>query len=344
MNRLSSRLAARSGTRNLDLLAQADAASDAVDREIVRRWNALLKLLTTPGMAFVYRRQLARTHLHGILLAAQHSLHSSLTGLIKHGHDSAADVLVKTLPREVLSAARPQKPFLALLRLEARGHPGLPGAGQFLEDTPRDTRPGAVQFGIQRGRFSSRDRAKPVREPAFRQLTPAQQQEQFRALLFPPPSAEQVQAILHQPIAGRSWIQDLSRASTIAGFDPARMAGLIATGFALGKAPREIAKDLLPVVGNVKSSARRIARTYGMQVVHGVTRAAHEQLGEMLIGYQIVAQLDHNTRSWHASRSGTIYYKTPGPGQKGLDQMPNPPLEASDPRERPAGTPATAFN
>jgi uncharacterized protein with gpF-like domain len=64
----------------------------------------------------------------------------------------------------------------------------------------------------------------------------------------------------------------------------------------------------------------------------------------LLIGYQVHATLDQHTRPWHKQRDGTVYYKNPGPGQKGMAQMPNPPDEAADPRERPPGTPHTAWN
>ena len=175
-------------------------------------------------------------------------------------------------------------------------------------------------------------------------LTDAERREAFRQVLFPAPSPAKIAAILRQPIHGSTWEQDLTQASRIAGFDPERMVQMIAGGFSAGQTPSQIAKTLLPVVSNVKTSARRIARTYGVQVANAVQRDAHEQLGDMLLGYEVHAQIDQNTRPWHASRDGTMYYKNPGPGQKGYAQMPHPPLEAEDPRERPAGAPKTAWN
>lgn len=55
----------------------------------------------------------------------------------------------------------------------------------------------------------------------------------------------------------------------------------------------------------------------------------HERhAGDLIIGYQIHAVLDEQTRPEHRERDGTVYYRDPGPGQKGMDEMPRPPREA----------------
>ena len=151
---------------------------------------------------------------------------------------------------------------------------------------------------------------------------------------------------LQRPLFGRTWEQDLANASRLTGYDPDGMARQLALSLALGKNIRQAAQDLLPMVDGVKSTARRIARTYGMQVAHYGAMTAHESLGpDMVIGYQIHAVRGNpHSRPWHVFRSGTIYYREPKEGQKGFHQMPQPPLEALDPRERPPGTPAIAWN
>jgi SPP1 gp7 family putative phage head morphogenesis protein len=151
-----------------------------------------------------------------------------------------------------------------------------------------------------------------------------------------------VDRILFAPSGGRTWQDRVASLTRLA--QPEQLASILASGMAAGKAQREIANDLLPAVNNVRSSARRIARTEGLRVAHAVQMDAHEQLGDLKIGYQIRAQLDQNTRPWHASRSGTIYYDQPTATQKGPAQRPNPPEEALDPSERPAGTPQLAHN
>lgn len=64
-----------------------------------------------------------------------------------------------------------------------------------------------------------------------------------------------------------------------------------------------------------------------MRIAHETRMQAYEELGEMVIGYQIHATMDARVRPHHAARSGTIYYKKPGPGQLGTNKMPRPPLE-----------------
>lgn len=310
MNRLSSRLAARTGTRQLDLLHAANGAGFAAAALIRERWNDLLALLMHPACRGLNCPTLA-WHLHGILAAVRLHLRDTLTRFAHFGHDSAASVLVNTIPARTLLRGKRVVPVF-----EAK--PQLPG----------------IRFPPPR----------PPREPVVGGSDDERRRRELQEMLFPAPSEAKVADILRRPVFGQTWEQELSSASRLAGFDPDLMAQTIASSFALGKTPQEIAKDLRPAVAEVGSTARRIARTYGMQISHAVTREAHEQLGDLLVGYQTHAQFDSNTRSWHASRSGTIYYAKPTEGQKGYFQMPNPPLEADDPNERPAGAPKTAWH
>jgi len=167
------------------------------------------------------------------------------------------------------------------------------------------------------------------------------QRDYLSDLLFPPLDSPRIAAILRQPIAGSTWQQDLDRATKYASGE--QIANVMASGLSLGKNPREVAKELQSRLGVVQSSARRVARTYGVQVAHRAQMDCHQALGGLLVGYQIRATLDQHTRPWHAARSGTIYYLDPAPGQKGMAQCPHPPLEAEDPNERPPGTPRTAW-
>ncbi len=65
-----------------------------------------------------------------------------------------------------------------------------------------------------------------------------------------------------------------------------------------------------------------------MRIAHSVQHIAWKGMGDLVIGYQIHATLDQNTRPAHAARNGTIYYADPKQGQLGYDKMPHPPLEA----------------
>lgn len=108
---------------------------------------------------------------------------------------------------------------------------------------------------------------------------------------------------------------------------PEQLASLVTSGFSAGSTPAELSRQIRPFVQGVASTARRVARNESMRIAHETRMQAYEELGEMVIGYQIHATMDARVRPHHAARSGTIYYKKPGPGQLGTNKMPRPPLE-----------------
>lgn len=141
-------------------------------------------------------------------------------------------------------------------------------------------------------------------------------------LLFPPPRAEQVDAIVY----ATGWVKRLAAATRLA--EPERLAPIISAGMAAGKTRQQLVRDLLPIVDGVRSTARRIARTEGMRVAGAMQMATHESLGDLVVGYRINATLDSAVRPEHRERDGTIYWRHPKAGQLGFDRMPNPPQEA----------------
>ncbi len=142
----------------------------------------------------------------------------------------------------------------------------------------------------------------------------------------------------------QTWEQRLF-GEVSARFSPAIIAGVISRGYAEGLNQREIAQRLLPAFHGIRTSARRVARTYGMAIAHHTQQQTAAGLGDLVIGYTVHAVHGNpNSRPWHVARDGTQYFKQPGEGQKGLGQMPRPPFEAEDPRERPAGAPYMAWN
>lgn len=110
-------------------------------------------------------------------------------------------------------------------------------------------------------------------------------------------------------------------------FDIDRIAATVWQGIADGKNRRAIAKDLAENLRGDMVAARRVARTEGLRVATQTQLQTSEQLADDIIGYQIHAVLDDRTRPEHRKRDGTIYYRNPGPGQKGFDQMPQPPID-----------------
>jgi hypothetical protein len=162
--------------------------------------------------------------------------------------------------------------------------------------------------------------------------------QRYLNLLLPAPPAHQIRGI----VFGTDWMERIESLSRLA--DPNTLASIVSYSLAHGKTQADIARELLPIVDNVRSSARRIARTEGVRVGHEVQMDAWDELGTMVVGYTLHHSANPAQRWWHAERDGRQYFKNPGPGQDGLEKMPRPPMEPPDPSERPPGTPQTAPN
>lgn len=153
-----------------------------------------------------------------------------------------------------------------------------------------------------------------------------EQRAQVEAQLFEPLPADEVARIIYAPSAGTSWNARLAAQTRLA--PPDQLAALVAMGMAQGQTVQQLANTLGPAVQGVRTSARRVARTEGMRVSHAARLQAFDDLGDMVIGYQIHATMDWRVRPAHAARNGNIYYKNPKPGQLSITEMPNPPMEA----------------
>jgi len=54
-------------------------------------------------------------------------------------------------------------------------------------------------------------------------------------------------------------------------------------------------------------------------------REAWQPLGDLMVGVQLLAVLDERTRPEHATRNGTIFYKSPTGNQRPISDLPNLP-------------------
>ena len=147
-------------------------------------------------------------------------------------------------------------------------------------------------------------------------------QEALADFLLAPPSPFNFLRTIYRG----DWTRRLASITKLA--LPGVLAAAITAGTLELKSPYEIARDIRPLVQGVQVSARRIARTESLRIAHEIQVDTYEQLGDMIAGYQIHAVLDSRTRPHHRARDGFVYYKTPRPGEKGLDVMPRPPMEA----------------
>ena len=298
-NFATNRLMARAAIHQVEMLGRADALADAVDAAIRGVWERLLAAMRFDHGFTANQARAAKIlgELPG-LVAGEMAL--GLGRLFRASHAEVAQATVAVLP----------KPYLRALTGEAAVVEAI------LEDKPGPSAPGFVTIGFKG--IEKLPRLKPG-------ASPDEGKDFLQALLFPAPDEGEVLRRLGPVVQPANW-QALGNGA--AKKMPQELAQLIAQSTARGNTQAQTAKELLPYFDGSRTRARRSARTFGMLVSNHGALAAHEQLGDMLVGYQIHATHDQHTRPHHAARDGTIYYKDPKPGQKGLDEMPRPPLEA----------------
>ena len=150
----------------------------------------------------------------------------------------------------------------------------------------------------------------------------------LKQLVFQPPSADKVREILERadPNTGVNWQQRLTALSKLIS-NPEGVASEIVTGYAQGQSTDDIQRRIQPMVDGVRSSARRIARTEGLRVAESIQRESWDDVGDMMLGSQILAVLDENTRPHHAERNGQVYFKSIADGRPTLAELPHLPDE-----------------
>lgn len=138
------------------------------------------------------------------------------------------------------------------------------------------------------------------------------------------PSLEDAQ--IHEVLHAAGWGERIQALSALA--DPEVLAGRMATLLAQGQSVAEVARAIRPQVQNVQTVARRVARTAGLWIAHEAELACYDRLGPLIKGYRVNAVLDRATRPEHRARDGQEFYRSPGSGQTGFEEMPRPPREA----------------
>jgi hypothetical protein len=153
----------------------------------------------------------------------------------------------------------------------------------------------------------------------------SEMEDQIKDMIFDPLPPDKIATIVRGTTAGASWQSRLAQQTSLA--PPEHLATILTQDFNGQKSPAELARVLKDHVQGVASTARRVARNESMRIAHESRMDAYEDLGDMVVGYQIHATMDTRVRPHHAARSGTVYYKKPVSGQLGLDKMPRPPIE-----------------
>lgn len=302
--------------RQKEAVRRADAVADLAERAVHAWWRDLLRLLRAApqyGPGWLYRA--ATLHYQRLPVLTRVAIADGLVQVWQWGDETAR----RAIPRAVLRRAVAVNPRLLQ---EARGDP-------LRRNAPRRT---------------------PARTgPIFADIIPVGVGQDAPAVDIPDDLLARV--VLRRPseAAIRRRVDNL-----IAPFlanprpdlvDPRLHANQLVASYLQGRGVDEIAKDLLPIADGVRSSARRVARTWSMHVANESQMAAHEQLGpDVVVGYEVRSALTVDSRPWHKERHKQQYFRNPEPGQKSFYQLPRPPWEPDDPGERPLGTPQLSWN
>ncbi len=138
------------------------------------------------------------------------------------------------------------------------------------------------------------DASKPFGVPSKlvkHELTDEEKEEIQRDVIFPPPSQVEVARIINNgshfqrpgSVEFDNWEKRFDRLSKQ--ISDKRIAfNEIVQGFSNGENINDLQKRLEPLVGGIKASARRIARTEGSRIAEQIQRRTWDGLGDMMVG------------------------------------------------------------
>lgn len=289
---LSDRMASHAVARQIEASIKADAAAVELDRVLGAHWRSFVDQVSKSQSAY----------------SAEAATHRYLTSARHVARRTIADVLGKVgtwgyrTTRGTLKAVLPA----AYLRVAAFGDVQTTKPASLLEAGPAEgvveiRAPGSIKFGKKK--------------------------KDLIDYIAPPDDPKLIKEVVYQKVHGVGWEERLAGATRTSA-TPRQISEIVRKALEKGETHSQIQKRLLPIVDGVRSTAKRLVRTESLRVTHGVQiKTWEEGMGELIIGYQIHAVLDHTTRPTHRHRNGTIYYREPKAGQLGFDKMPHPPIE-----------------
>jgi SPP1 gp7 family putative phage head morphogenesis protein len=301
-SQISKQLAARAVQRQAESLIELAKIEARIEKAMDAKISRLVAVAASPRSEGAKMLELA-----GILEVSLREIirvtRKQLELFTVWSHRSAAWALMETIPRPWLVSRVPRDDRV-LLEVSNPARSGFLLGGysgiQVIEDT--------TPFGV------------PAKQLAKLVLSDTQKDEVLQAILFPAPSKR----LITQILAATGWEERFQSLSGLITNGRALLNQMI-RGYADGENLQQIAKRVEPLVGGIKASARRIARTEGMRVAERMQRRSWEPLGDLMVGVQIIAVLDERTRPEHATRNGTVYYNSPKPGQKSIAELPDLP-------------------
>lgn len=314
LSSLDSKIAAKLSHRQIETLVSLDKVNRSIESAFAKTLRELAVIVTSESNQGRKLLEFAESMLRGIG-SAKKNVNRSFGELVMSSHRSAVDVLTSSIPDSVLLFMLPVEDRFEHIETHRPGRlvMGYSGLEIVYEDAV------AQPFCVPQ---------KPLRR---RELTKAEKLEVAKKILFPTPKKKEVSQIVASGMrdgtgAIISWEDRFELLSRLI-IDKKLAFNEIVYGFSQGENITQLRKRLDPLVGGIRASAQRIARTEGMRIAERMQRRAWDGLGDMMTGAQIIAILDERTRPEHATRNGTIYYKNPGPGQKSMAELPDLPDE-----------------
>jgi len=348
---IDQRLAAEMHKRQIETLVKAEGVADQVAAGIQSAADRWVEILTT-NFDISIRLRVASRLWYSHFMQIAPTIDDQFRRLINWSHNEQVAAYAEAIPRHWFRKVSPV--VATMTNLEARspygycphchkpgvsrerringndtcesGHvyPSQTSINTNLEDMGRPTLPSRTvtvpgQLGgpdVRADVFSE-----PIAERTTR-MTDEEWQQTLREVVFQPPSRVEVEQMIHtKGPDGISWQGRFERLSSkITDLD--RMSQELIVGFANGENLQQLKKRALPLVQGIQASAKRIVRTEGLRIAEQVQRRSWAGLGDMMVGAQVLAVLDQNTRPEHAARNGTIYYEKPTAGQKSMAELP----------------------
>lgn len=303
---IDQRLAAEMHKRQIETLVKAEGVADQVAAGIQSAADRWVEILTTNYDISIRLRVASRLWYSHFMQIAP-TIDDQFRRLINWSHNEQVAAYAEAIPRHWFRKVSPV--VATMTNLEDIGHPTLP------------SRPVTIPGQLNAPDLRADVFTEPIAERTTR-MTDEEWQQTLREVVFQPPTRAEVEQMLHtKGPDGISWqgrFEQLSRRIT----DLDRMSQELIVGYANGENLQQLKKRALPLVEGIQASAKRIVRTEGLRIAEQVQRRSWDGLGDMMVGAQVLAVLDQNTRPEHAARNGTIYYEQPKPGQKSMAELP----------------------
>lgn len=115
-------------------------------------------------------------------------------------------------------------------------------------------------------------------------------------------------------------------------FSPEAAAAAAVAAMRAGQSPAKAraaaVASLRAFIDTMGQIGESIARKETVETETEAVKEVVKPIQDKVVGYQVLSMLLPTTRDKHRDRHRQIFYLNPGPGQKGMDDCPNPPYES----------------